>query len=219
MSKLRLHLLPPSPNNTKILIALKYKNIDFDPVLINPGDPSNRDAIVADTGQCLTPAINHNGIKLFDSSAILRYLDANFPGPRLYAEDRDTHKQIESWEAYHRNQLGPYLGGAFGMFFSGESDENRVAEINQGLNEATQKLEEALEGRDWLVGDSMTAADIAVVCSLNYSCLSDEDAKQCKVWKWMQQRFELGPNRDNCRAHVRRVMAYLPEFSSIGWTF
>ncbi len=219
MGNLKLHLLPPSPNNTKILIALAYKNAEYDVELINPGDPYNRESIVADTGQCLTPAINHNGIKLFDSSAILRYIDVNLPGPRLYAEDRDAIKEIESWEAYHRNQLGPFLGGAFGMFFSGETDDARVAEINAGLNEATQKLEDALEGREWLVGDSMTAADIAVVCFLNFACFNDEDAEQSKVWKWMQERFDLGPNRDNVRAHMRRVMAYLPRFSSFGWTF
>jgi glutathione S-transferase len=219
MSKLKLHLLPPSPNNTKVLIALKYKNIDFDAVLINHADPTNRDAIIADTGQSLTPAIHHNGTKLFDSSAILRYLDVNFPGPRLYAEERETHKEIEAWEAYHRNQLGPLLGGAFGMFFSGETDEPRVAEINQGLNEATQKLEDALEGKQWLVGDSMTAADICVACFLHYSCFNDEDAQQSKVWQWMKQRFELGPNRENARAHIRRVMDHLPQFSSLGWTF
>lgn len=219
MSNLKLHLLPPSPNNTKIMIALAYKGIDYDAELINPADPTNRSAIIQDTGQSLAPALNHNGAKLFDSAAILRYLDANFPGPRLYAEDRATHKEIEAWENYHRSQLGPFLGGAFGMFFSGETDEARVAEINAGLNEATQKLEDALQARDWLVGDSMTAADITVACFLSYACFSDEDCEQSKVWKWMQQRFDLGPNRDKVRAHVRRVMDYLPRFSSIGWTF
>jgi glutathione S-transferase len=219
MTNLKLHLLPPSPNNTKVLVALAYKGVDFDVELVNPGDPNNRESIIADTGQCLTPAIIHNGVKLFDSSAILRYIDCNFPGPRLYAEDRAAHKEIEGWENYQRSQIGPHLGSAFGMFFSGEADDARVAQVNQGLNDATAKLEEALEGKDWLVGDSMTAADIVVACVLNFSCLNDEEAAQSKVWKWMQQHFDLGANRENCRAHAHRVMKHLPQFSSFGWTF
>lgn len=209
---LTVHLLPPSPNNTKVLIALAYKEIDFVPKLI---DPFDRSELVNSTGQCLTPAMEQDGIKLFDSMAMLRFLDANYPGPRLYASDRESHKEIEKWESFHKFAIGPWLGKAFGMFFKKQDDPEVIAEINQGIHEATEKLESALEGRDWLVGDSMTTADISVACFLSFACYNDEEAEQSPVWMWMQKRFDLGDGREQCRALVHRVLAYLPQFAAL----
>jgi glutathione S-transferase len=212
---LTVHLLPPSPNNTKVMIALAYKGIEYRPQLINPRDPADREALIAATGQGLTPAIQHGEIKLFDSCAILRYLDANFDGPRLFAVDRDEHKAIEKWENFHRYGIGPSLGKAFAMFFSGETDSKEVAAINLRIYAATENLEAALEGRQWLVGDHMTAADITVACFLVFACHTDAQAGQSIVWKWMKDRFDLGENRENCRAHVERVFAFLPDLAAL----
>jgi glutathione S-transferase len=215
---LQVHLLPPSPNNTKVMIALAYKGIDYDPILVDGRVPDGRTAIIEGTGQSLTPSIDHNGIKLFDSCAILRYVDANFEGPALFSADRDTHKAIESWENYHRFGIGPQLGGAFGMFFGGLDDADQIAAINIGIHEATAKIEEALAedgGRDWLVGDHMTAADITIACFVAFACYTDEQAAMSPVWKWMQERFTLGEGRERTRAHTQRVLAFLPDLAAL----
>lgn len=82
---LHLYHYPSTPNNTKILVALAYKGIDFVPEVVNLAAADVRETMVAATGQPLTPAIVHNGMKLCDSAAILRYLDLNFDGPALYS--------------------------------------------------------------------------------------------------------------------------------------
>jgi len=215
---LQVHLLPPSPNNTKVMVALAYMGIDHEAILIDPRAPASRTTIIETTGQSLTPSIDHNGIRLFDSCAILRYLDANFEGPSLFSADRETHKQIEAWENYHRFGIGPFLGRAFGMFFSGQEDAEQIASINAGLHEVTDKLETALAeggGRNWLVTEQMTAADITVGCFLAFACFTDREAAMTPVWKWMQQRFVLGEGRELSRAHAQRVMAFVPNFAAL----
>jgi len=215
---LQVHLLPPSPNNTKVMVALAYMGIDHEAILVDGAAPDGRDALIEATGQGLTPAINHNGIKLFDSCAILRYLDANFDGPALFTTDRDTHKAIEMWENYHRFGIGPFLGRAFGLFFSGQEDAAEVAAINAGLHEATKKIEDALAedgGKDWLVSDHMTAADITIASFVGFACYTDEQAAMTPLWKWMQERFDLGEGRERTRAHTQRVLAFVPDFASL----
>lgn len=215
---LQVHLLPPSPNNTKVMVALRYLGIEHEPILIDSRAPEGRAQLIEATGQGLTPAIEHNGIKLFDSCAILRYLDANFEGPALYSADRDTHKAIEGWEHYHWYGLGPFLGRAFGMFFSGQEDAAELAAINAGMHEATAKIEEALAedgGRDWLVGDHMTAADITIGCFTAFACHTEEQAAMSPIWAWMKERFELGADRERTRAHSHRVLAFLPDFAAL----
>ena len=94
---LRFWELSPSPNNTKVYMALRFKGIPFEVV---PVDPFDRAEIVAATGQELTPAIEDKGIVLNDSEAILQYLDASYrETPRLFASDRAGRKKSEAWKS------------------------------------------------------------------------------------------------------------------------
>ena len=69
-------------NNFKVRVALGYKGIPYEFRTI---DPSDRDEIHRLTGQFLTPVLQHGDVVLFDSAAILRYLEANFRDtPRIY---------------------------------------------------------------------------------------------------------------------------------------
>ncbi len=49
---LRFWELPPSPNNTKVRMALRFKGIDFETVPVNPRD---RTDLVATSGKFLEP--------------------------------------------------------------------------------------------------------------------------------------------------------------------
>lgn len=215
---LNVYLIPPSPNNTKVLVALAYKGIEYTPHVINPQVEGARGPVIAASSQPLTPSLNYNGIKQFDSGAIMRFLDANFDGPRLYSEDSATLKQIERWEHFHTFAMGPFIARCFGQLFAEEPDADELAAINAGINEVTLQLEEALAadgGRQWLVGDSMTAADIAVGCYLGITCLNDEQAAQAPIMQVMQSKFDLGEGRERSRDLCHRVLAHLPSFASL----
>jgi glutathione S-transferase len=77
---IRFHELAPSPNSIKVRLALRAKELEFEVV---PVDPRDRSAVVAVSGQELTPVIEDKGIVLNDSEAILHYLDANYRGESL----------------------------------------------------------------------------------------------------------------------------------------
>ena len=88
--------LAPSPNNTKVRMALRFKGIEFEAVAV---DPRDRSAVVQASGQELTPVIEDRGIVLNDSEAILHYLDANYrDAPRLWAADRAGRKVCDEWK-------------------------------------------------------------------------------------------------------------------------
>lgn len=209
---LKFFLLPPSPNNVKVMLAAAIKGADYDCELVNPAD---RAAVVAATGQPLTPAMVHDGVKLFDSSAIVRYLDANLPGPRLYSEDYQTMKQIETWERYALYELGPFVGRTFNQLFAETKDPREADAISAGFNAATATLEEALADREYLVGDAPTAGDVAVAAYLFISCMSAEHAEYHEFWGWMRENLQLGEGRDKTRAWVDRMMQHLPAFTSL----
>jgi glutathione S-transferase len=158
-------------NNRKVRIALGYKGIEYEFRTIDPGE---RDEIVRISGQYLTPVMTHGHRVLFDSAAILRYLDANFPDtPKLFGRDRDEQWEIEDLELFARTELaGPMMEVVHRKVSGGTVDDAMQARCAAAFSKAVAELAARLDGREWLVGDRMSAADItaaAVVARIRQS--------------------------------------------------
>jgi len=143
-------------NNLKVLLALAYKGIAHE---FRKIDPAAREEIVHISGQFLTPVLVHGETVLFDSAAILRYLDANFPDtPKLYGRDKQEQWEIEDWERFGRTTLAEPM---MTVVHGGTAVTPALrAEAEAAFAAAAHRLEARLEGRRWLVGDALTAADL-----------------------------------------------------------
>lgn len=98
------HELSPSPNSTKLRMALRYKGIEFEAREI---DPQNRQPLIELSGQELAPVIEHDGRTLYDSEAILHYLEANWrEAPRLYAADRQGRYDSDQFKGDLESRVG-----------------------------------------------------------------------------------------------------------------
>ncbi len=152
-------------NNMKVRVALGYKQIPYEFERI---DPSERGEIVRLSGQYLTPVMVHREVVLFDSAAILRYLDANFRDtPRLYGTSHLEEWAIEDEEYFARTVLaGPVMDVVHHMVARGAKDKTRSERAAGDMRRAVDQLAEKLEGRSWLVGNQMSAADIAAACTI-----------------------------------------------------
>ena len=87
-------------NNMKVRVALGFKEIPYEFRAI---DPRDRGEIVRLSGQHLTPVMVHGDTVLFDSAAILRYLEANFRDrPPLFGTSHREQWAIEDEELFAR---------------------------------------------------------------------------------------------------------------------
>jgi glutathione S-transferase len=120
--------------------------------------------------------------RLAESNAIIRYLAR---GSRLLPDDAFTQAKIDEflfWEQYSHE---PYVAVCrYQMLYLGRPKEEREAWRVERAEAALDLLEKALSERKWLVGETMTIADIAL---LPYTRLAREGG------------FDLSP-----RGHVRR---------------
>jgi glutathione S-transferase len=146
-------------NNIKVRLALEHKGIPYEFRTIEATD---RDELVRVSGQFLTPAMVDGDVVLFDSGAILRYLDANYPEtPKLFGHSHSEQWEIEDWERFGRGPLAEPMMSLVHARVRGEGvtpalEESAAADFGVAI----RKLEGRLDGRQWLVGDEMTAADI-----------------------------------------------------------
>jgi GSH-dependent disulfide-bond oxidoreductase len=156
----------PTPNPTKIALFLEETGLPYEVI---PVDTSK--------GEQHTPAfraINPNGkvpaiidtegpagkeTRVFDSTAILLYL-AEKSGKLLgAAEDRPA---LLSWLSFLSSGFGPFSGQA--VHFQFVAPEGLDYAVNRYRREAErhyQVLNDHLEGRQYIVGDTYTIADIS----------------------------------------------------------
>lgn len=203
--KLTLYQLPPSPNNMKVRIALGYKGLEYASVEINPMD---RTKIIEVSTQPLAPVLDHDGHIVFDSGAILRYLDANFPEtPRLFSSEYAKMKEIEKWELFVKADLSDPIRIVIGQFFSKSDDPDVMKQANRLLHNYTECIEDELKDKSFLTGDEMTAADVIAAPFVSFGMISEEVASGHPLAAFMKSHLSLGEKREKTREWVGRVLS------------
>jgi len=212
MSNLTLRELTGSPNNIKVRIALGYKGLDYDRKEVDLDDfPGNRSSIVRLSQQPRLPVLEDGKTVIFGSDAILRYLEANYPDtPSIFSDDYATFGDVEQWELFARTQISEPIGMLFGQAFAPKADAGVIAKANQLLNDRTGALEDKLSTGEFLVGDHLTAGDIACAAPLYLADMTEENSKAHPIAGFFHANLKLGSGREKTRAWARRVLAYDP---------
>jgi len=120
------------------------------------------------------PAMRHGDVTLFESRAILYYIDHAFPGAPLAPRDPVGGAQVEQWISVVNTTIDPLLMRQYllGYLFPGTPDgsPNRAA-----IDAAVAKMEphfalldRAVAKTGYLVGDALTVADINLLPILFY---------------------------------------------------
>lgn len=159
----------PTPNGWKIAILLEELGADYRtvPVDINAGDqfepaflaisPNNRMPAIVDHA----PATAYGGepVPVFESAAIARYLAHKFG--RLYPSDARLAKEVDEWLFWQVGNLGP-MGGQMSHFVNYARGDHPYSEkrYRNEYHRCLGVLERRLAGRNYLVGEAYTIADI-----------------------------------------------------------
>ena len=120
------------------------------------------------------PAMRHGDVTLFESRAILYYIDHAFPGAPLAPRDPVGGAQVEQWISCVNTTIDPVLVRQYGVayFFPGTPDgsPNRVAidAVAPKLEPHFAVLDRAVAKTGYLVGDALTLADINLLPILYY---------------------------------------------------
>ncbi len=156
-----------SPFVRKLLAYCEERGIGFELKAVGIGDPDPGYAAASPLKKM--PAIEDDGYRLADSSAIIHYLEAKHGAALIPTEARARGRTI--WFEEYADTVMMACGGA--MFFNRvvapvflrrAGDEAAAARAEaEALPPICDYLESQLcDGREFLVGDSLTIADLAV---------------------------------------------------------
>ncbi|CAM4447856.1 glutathione S-transferase family protein [Vibrio agarivorans] len=149
-----------TPNPMKVALFLEEAQLDFElvPVDTLKGEQHTPEyRLINPNGK--TPAIEDEGQRVFDSNAILLYLSEKTG--KLGGKPQDR-AELLSWMMFIASGLGPFSGQS--VHFRNVAPAGNDYGVNRYLNEAKRHyevLETHMEGRDFIVGDQFTIADIS----------------------------------------------------------
>ena len=174
-----------TPNPLKVALYLEEAQLPYDvvPIDVFKGEQHSPEfRRVSPNGKL--PAIEDDGVRVFDSNAILLYLSEKTGKLAGNPEDR---AEMLSWLMFVATGIGPYSGQS--VHFRHMAPEKIPYAINRYHREAHrhyQVLEEHLTGRDFIVGSSYTIADIS-------------------AWGWVDRApLVLGENALNDYPNIKR---------------
>jgi glutathione S-transferase len=155
MADIKIYGVPPSSFTRTVRLACHEKGIDYELVPMFPGQLGALNPFQK------IPVIAHGDMTLYESTAILRYLDRTFPGPKLWPEDSRQAAQCDQWVSAVNDSLVNsalrYLANHFGFLpVPQEMADKYLAKAREVVPVFDQRLGQSR----YLVGDSVTAADL-----------------------------------------------------------
>ena len=168
--RLQLYSLP-TPNGVKVSIMLEEIGLPYEPHLIDIGknETWGPEFLSLNPNGKIPAIIDPDGpggkpIGLFESGAILLYL-AEKTGKLLPADPARRYETIQ-WVFFQMAAVGPMFGqvGYFFKFAGREIEDKRpLARYRDESKRLLGVLETRLEGRQWIMGDDYTVADISLL--------------------------------------------------------
>jgi len=163
MVEIRIHGVPPSTFTRTVRLACHEKGIDHELVPTMPSE------ITALNPFRKIPAITHGDIVLYESTAILRYFDRTFPGPKLWPDDSVGIARCDQWISAICDSLVNtalrYMASRYGFL-------PVPAEMRQQYLDKTREVvpifDRQLGHTRFLAGKGMTAADLFLAPVLFY---------------------------------------------------
>ncbi|PRC90707.1 glutathione S-transferase N-terminal domain-containing protein [Solimicrobium silvestre] len=160
----------PTPNGVKVSIMLEETGLAYEPHLVSfdTNDQMSAAFLSLNPNNKIPAILDPNGpggkpLALFESGAILLYL-AEKSGMFMPKDGADRYETIQ-WLMFQMGGIGPMFGqlGFFHKFAGKDYEDKRprdrfTAESIRLLNVLNQRL----NGRNWIMGDTYTIADIAI---------------------------------------------------------
>jgi glutathione S-transferase len=111
------------------------------------------------------PTIEDDGLVLWESNAIVRYLAAKHGAGSLWPADLRTRADADRWMDWTATTLGPAMTPVFWGLVRTPPEKRDAAALAQGAEQCAKLFEifdRCLEGREFVAGKSLTMGDIPV---------------------------------------------------------
>jgi len=154
-----LYNMPLSGNCHKVRLFLSLLKLPYQMINLASGEQHSTDYLQLNPfGQA--PILDDDGLIIRDSQAILVYLASHYGGKQWWLDDACQLAQITAWLSTSANEIanGPAMLRVHHKFGRGID----LVRAQQLSTKVLGIIDRHLENRNWLVGNMLSIADIAV---------------------------------------------------------
>ena len=167
-----------------VRLALEEKGADYDLVevdLLSGAGQSAEHLARHPFGK--VPAFEHDGFALYETDAIVRYVDESFPGTDLVPADARSRARMNQAMSVLASYAYPCLIGQIFMqravmpIIGNASDEAAIAAALPNAETALGALEQLIDGNRYLAGERLSLADLLLIPIYDYARRTPEGEK------------------------------------------
>ena len=169
---MKLYFNKLSSSSRRVTITAALLGVQLEEHSVDLRDRAAREALERFNANSKVPVLVDGDFVLWESSAIMQYLCEKTPGQSLYPSEprarADVHRWL-SWCAAHWSTAAGFLGweNIWKKVTTGaDPDPEQVKRFEAMFAQFATVLDRHLADRTWLVGESLTIADIAIATPL-----------------------------------------------------
>ena len=161
MGDVTIYGIPQSTYVRSCRMVCIEKGVSYD---LEPLMPQSEDMLALNpTGQ--VPAFRHGDLLLQEASAISRYVDETFPGPKLQPDDAAARAQMNLWmsltaDHFYQTMIRDIVLPRLGII---EKPEEAIVEAGKRLEAQLERTDQNLQQNAYLAGEDLTLADLFLV--------------------------------------------------------
>jgi glutathione S-transferase len=198
---MKLYLNPLSPHARRCVMGLSELGLESQTQIVDFAKGEHKaPEYMQHNPNGKVPVLEDNGFWLWESNAILCYLAEKAPGKNMYGTDARARADVNRWLFWESAHWGNSCSVLVGervikpMMHKQEPDAAVVAHAEANFTRFGAVLNGQLEGKQWVMGNTFTIADLALAAPLMYAQPAQFN---WQGFKHMQAWFERMSQRDS----------------------
>lgn len=169
-----LYRAPFSTNVERVALALAFKGLEAESILISYDDRSEVERV---SGQPLVPVlVDDDGLVVSDSMQIVAHLERRCPDlPSLYPADPARRAEVEVFVDWFNGVWKVAPNAIEAELGRSPAGERAIAGHAAAMAAALDRFEALLRGREHLMGDDFGAADCCAFPFVKFALLRDPE--------------------------------------------
>jgi len=168
---LEFYWMSGSPFAWRVMLALEFKGLKYESRRLDPSAGEHKTpAFLAMNPRGKVPVLQDGEITVYESLAILAYLERKQPEPALFGSNAQEAAAIWQRICELDNYTATAIMGVVRpiLFDSGSPQLSEIEESAADTHRELKSLDDHLAGSSYLTGERLTAADIVFLPMLQY---------------------------------------------------
>jgi glutathione S-transferase len=163
-----------STSSRRVMMAALYMGTPLERTEVSLLSPDDRRRLVKLNPNNKLPVLHDGEFSLTESCAIMQYLADRTHGQTLYPDNIQIRADINRWMFWAVQHFAPPISVFCfehiwkGLIGKGGPDAAELERAGLQVAQFAAVLEQHLAGREWVVGDQLSLADLALAPSLTY---------------------------------------------------